>query len=391
MNIYKYNSNAKYNAKYYNTPKIDFSAQTIYINITDSIKIRFPDLFTAYDIIANRDKVPMSDPRFNRLNASRGAKTLDDYFMYFRCQLNFAIFCATTALGISYQHLTQGSPLMRSVYKFHVYYHIHRILKQLEVPLPHDVSFKKFANPYKKASYFEVCSEYGVDTNILFIRGGWYYEATNAIFGEGYRMNGTNVDGNYCSWMLTNSQGLTSNALNLLSDSVRAYVYLILSSQASARSNIIESPAARQIYIETFDDILHRRVDTAADIIRYQEVLKYARSKIDFAIAAGVYMLPSNMLLRVGKIEGYNNKLMIADSSIKIGIINRDANLIHTLPSLHHQLPKPSQPKIPDQHHKIPDLLPAHHRLAAEQHQDEKTALILIGVSLILIGIYFFK
>ena len=45
-------------------------------------------------------------------------------------------------------------------------------------------------------------------------------------------------------------------------------------------------PAARQIYLDNFNDIVERQVE------RYQQVLRYARSKVDFGIADGVYMIP---------------------------------------------------------------------------------------------------
>ena len=122
------------------------------------------------------------------------------------------------------------------------------------------------------------------------------------------------------------SNGLTYKALNLLSDSVRGYVYLLLSAQSGARRDIMDSPAARQIYLDNFNDIVERRVETAADIERYQQVLRYARSKVDFGIADGVYMIPSNIMLNMGNIEGYNNKLLIANSNIKIGMVNIDIN-----------------------------------------------------------------
>ena len=117
------------------------------------------------------------------------------------------------------------------------------------------------------------------------------------------------------------SEGLTYEALNLLSDSVRGYVYLLLSSQASARRDILSSPAAKSMFIDYLEDIIGRPVDTVSDIKRYEKVLDKARSKVDFAIAKDVYMLPSDMLLKVGNIKGYNNNLLIANESVKIGII----------------------------------------------------------------------
>ena len=40
----------------------------------------------------------------------------------------------------------------------------------------------------------------------------------------------THFDNDYSRWIMPTSNGLTGEALNLLSDSVRGYVYLLLSS-----------------------------------------------------------------------------------------------------------------------------------------------------------------
>ena len=42
-------------------------------------------------------------------------------------------------------------------------------------------------------------------------------------------------------WIIEKSMGFTDVGLYRISDSVRAYAYLILSSQASARSSIVEN------------------------------------------------------------------------------------------------------------------------------------------------------
>ena len=49
---------------------------------------------------------------------------------------------------------------------------------------------------------------------------------------------------------------------------------------------------------------------------------------MDYAIGEFVYMLPSDMNLRIGNIRNYNNKILISSPSFKIGInlkINMDS------------------------------------------------------------------
>ena len=173
------------------------------------------------------------------------------------------------------------------------------------------------------------------------------------------------------------SEGLTYEALNLLSDSVRAYVYLLLGSQASARRDILNSPAARSIFIDYLEDIIGRPVDTAADIARYQNVLNKARSKVDFAIAVQVYMLPSDMLLKAGNVRGYNNNLLIANDNVKIGVINQHINV--TPKHVFHKPPVDGLPKP----------LPEHEKKKSKDHNDEKEVLIITGIIVILLTYYF--
>ena len=47
--------------------------------------------------------------------------------------------------------------------------------------------------------------------------------------------------------------------------------------------------------------------------------MQYARSKVDYVIGEFIYMLPSDMNLQIGKVKGYNNKILISMPSFKIG------------------------------------------------------------------------
>ena len=47
--------------------------------------------------------------------------------------------------------------------------------------------------------------------------------------------------------------------------------------------------------------------------------MQYARSKVDYAVGELIYMLPSDMNLRIGNVRNYNNKILISPPSFKIG------------------------------------------------------------------------
>ena len=52
--------------------------------------------------------------------------------------------------------------MLRSPYWFHVYYHLRRIFKRLQVPLPHEAGFNAADNPYTSEEFFKICEDYEV-------------------------------------------------------------------------------------------------------------------------------------------------------------------------------------------------------------------------------------
>ena len=81
--------------------------------------------------------------------------------------------------------------------------------------------------------------------------------------------------------------------MNLYSDSVGAYVYLLLASKTSARRYILSSPAGKSIYIDYLEDVIRRQVGTAEDVERYEKVLNKKGSKADFGISEhSIYATP---------------------------------------------------------------------------------------------------
>ena len=63
-------------------------------------------------------------------------------------QLNFAVHCATSGLGVSTEHLSAKQSLVKALYRFHVYYHVRRILKRMLTPLPGEEGFNKYNNAF---------------------------------------------------------------------------------------------------------------------------------------------------------------------------------------------------------------------------------------------------
>ena len=115
--IYKYNPDASYKPKGGTYLQL-IDAKDLYIqNITvaehdghsDSFQVKFLNFFMHYP----NDAVRVEDKKF---------KDWDHYkFTLWLSQLNFAVFCASSACGVSVEHINAKEPMIRSVYRFHVY------------------------------------------------------------------------------------------------------------------------------------------------------------------------------------------------------------------------------------------------------------------------------
>ena len=328
--IYKYNPDASYQpngGRYLQ----QIGSKDLYIqNVTvaehdkhsESFQIKFPNVFTNYPLGAVR----VEDQKF---------KDWDHYKLtIWQSQLNFAVFCASSACGVSVEHLNAKEPMIRSIYRFHVYYHIRRILKILEIPLPYENSFNQYNNPYNHEKFIGICSEYGVSNDLTKWRNQKYFSTWQSRAWETGKPGMSYINENsFSRWIIEKSDGLTTLGIQKLSESVRDYAYLILTSQTSTRGPIVGHEArnldAQRTFLNTFENIVNRRVNIPEDIRRFQKTLQYARSKVDYAIGEFIYMLPSDMNLRIGNIRNYNNKILISSPSFNIGT-NLKVNLDDT-------------------------------------------------------------
>ena len=128
--------------------------------------------------------------------------------------------------------------------------------------------------------------------------------------------------------IIEKSVGFTDVGLLKISESARAYAYLILSSQASARSGIVGKTAsaltAQSAFLNNFEDIVNRTADIREDIKHYQDTLSYASSKVDYSVGEHLYMLPSDMNLKIRSgTVGYNNKILVSDGKFILGKMMR--------------------------------------------------------------------
>ena len=132
------------------------------------------------------------------------------------------MFCVTSALGISWQHLNHPNLLVCSVYRFHVYFHVRLILCELSISLPHEDGFSKVKNAYMRSAYYNICDDYGVNPDETSIYGDWLYTTDYGIFGHEAKATERSPPHNLTRWIFTQSEGFTRKGIEQISRSVRA-------------------------------------------------------------------------------------------------------------------------------------------------------------------------
>ena len=284
-------------------------------------------------------------------------------YKYWPQQLNFAVWCATCGCGISLVELKEYPLVIQGFLKFHVYFTVRRILYELGVPLPDETAFKQVDNTYVKSAFEALCNEFGVvNADFRWIRGrnhglGDVFEYYS---GEGYRNvhvdRGYDVEANtwpskrhlfsdeggsegkgnlislirnddaaaQYSWFVpVKGIGLTKRGMGRINRSLEAFVYCVLGAQVNIRSGIVGNSGgaveAQQEMLKLFESAVIEE-DLATSVQRYQLAVQEAKPRLDLAIAPGIWLMPSNLVINTESIVGYNNELQKADENMKFGV-----------------------------------------------------------------------
>ena len=140
----------------------------IYIKKQNYFQTRYPNVFEKYklpdvnqvEIMTNWNASPMQ---------------------FWQNQLNFAVWCATSGCCVSYRDHIMASGCLGSLYRFHVYYTIRRILAEMQTPNPQDISWDPFNNPYNQRAYERICSEFQVS-----VKADWRISGSTDGLGKAY-------------------------------------------------------------------------------------------------------------------------------------------------------------------------------------------------------------
>ena len=139
-------------------------------------------------------------------------------------------------------------------------------------------------------------------------------------------------------------------------------------------SNSAPAVDTQQVFKSTLKVLIDEGYSIGIDIEMYQGVLEHALSKVDFSVGTGICMLPSDLHLSIRKAKGYNNKILVSNTDMKIGS-NSDINKYRK------KLLPPDAPKIVIPHDNL--------KVLTEKHNDEKPAITHFIVGAGLIGYHF--
>ena len=235
----------------------------IYVTPTDYFTTKFRQIFT---------------------NTKNAKKWLGGPHMSFwPQQLSFALWCATTGCGVSREILfSSGSslnltPQIHSFYLFHVYYTTRKILFELagiqsKGAFPDDPVFNQKDNPHDIASYKRICAEFGIppSTDFRYKKGsnhglgkvfinitrggslptGMSYPSAKAKFGDeggdpgqgnlaAFIRNDDGTDKQFEHFAPNHAKGFTNIGLARINQSIQAYCYSVLGTQANSHTSII--------------------------------------------------------------------------------------------------------------------------------------------------------
>ena len=253
----------------------------------------------------------------------------------------------------------------------------------MKVALPTDDSWNAFDNSYDKKAYERICDELGVSVHTNWrqekdlnqglgtMYNYWTMDGYHPLSGAEYdkkRYSFTQTTTNtllhidyiaqsfpkaWTTSILDKSDGFRRPGVERINETIRTYCWAILGSQSQIKSDILGVGSAfdaQKQFLANTEDAIQSPVDLPSQITRYQNVLKYARTKVDYVFGFGLYLAPSNMELQVGTIQGYNNKIILSTHDQKLwwnATVNLSADATFYSGNVSGTTTKKSTPEVP--------------------------------------------
>ena len=209
-------------------------------------------------------------------------------FDWWKCQLNFALWCAGAGCGVSFEdHLQATDLLLRGLYTFHVYYTTRGILEELRVALPRDLTSGTrrltMPGPTSGSAPSSECQLtqtggrldngcQGLGSYSTYMEPSGAYRHSHQAQGPFFHLMDANrhyrdISRAWTTFILDNSNGFTRAGVHRLIDSIRTYIWAILGAQYQTRSNILKAGTvfdAQGQFVSNVEDAIASPVDIPA-------------------------------------------------------------------------------------------------------------------------------
>ena len=220
----------------------DLYKQTIVVSARahdDTFLVRFPNIFVDYPL----GQMRIGDKLWTNWNKAP--------MRLWQTQLNLAVFCASSACGVSLAH-----PSIQWLGRFIDFTFIITLGKFWK-----DYRFLCHTRPVLMrlitlilSQFFKICEDYRVPNDPMKYQDEKFYWS----YQHGIHWPDDYIGPDSMTrWIVEKSVGFTDVGLWKISESVRAYAYLILSSQASARSGIVGNTTTVWVNIWLFASKWH--------------------------------------------------------------------------------------------------------------------------------------
>ena len=291
---------------------------------------------------------------------------------YWPQQLNLATWCATGGCGVT-ADWNYFPPEVRNLLKFHVIFTVRRLLYEMGCALPDDTGFDQINNPHDLAGIERIKREFNAPTDFRNRRGsnGGLGDIHAQFFHSGRKSKVINLKSTTWSnswpqnlfrfrdeglsdfkierviqyimnpethqegwFMLRESYGLTMAGKGRLNRSIEAFVYCVLGAQVNMRSSMAGQSGSAQEVKEELINLFEKAIieeEVSVSAPRYQTAIQSSRAKLDFALAPGLWLLPSDLEINLTRKVGYNNFLQKATEDMKLGVNN--VNLLTATPA----------------------------------------------------------
>ena len=196
---------------------------------------KYPDHYILdYDIndfkiyINSRDYFPSKLPKIN-ITTDYNKADWDDNESYY--QVCFAVYCASYCCGVSIEHLTPSEdvhPIITSLIRFHLYFTVRRLIRRMQG----GEKMSTISTEFSAGKFYR---------NIEHIRRDMIYRTRGGVV---YQLFPSSLQSDYKRYIPVTSNGLTKIGIQYINESIEAFIYSILGSQARTKQSIYSNRAS---------------------------------------------------------------------------------------------------------------------------------------------------